>query len=111
MEINNIREEIVDRFGKIPLEVENLLKIVIIEADARDIGIKEIFQEGKRVFFSIDKKNTLSLEKVELFLNKGKKARFGEDYLSFETGKDIIVEVLNVLNILRGERNYAKLDY
>ncbi len=111
LEINNIGEEIVDRFGKIPLEVENLLKIGIIEADARDIGIEEIFQEGKRVFFSIDKKNTLSLEKVKLFLDKSKKARFGEDYLSFETGKDIIVEVLNALNILRGERNYAKLDY
>jgi len=46
-----------------------------------------------------------------MFLDKSKKARFGEDYLSFETGKDIIVEVLNALNILREERNYAKLDY
>jgi len=111
LEINNIREELVDRFGKIPPEVENLLKIGIIEADARDIGIKEIFQEGKRVFFSVDKKNTLSLKNVKMFLDKSKKARFGEDYLSFETGKDIIVEVLNALNILREERNYAKLDY
>ncbi len=111
LEIKSIREELIDRFGKIPLEVENLLKIGMMEAVARDIGIKEIFQEGKRVFFTIDKGNALNANGIERFLKNGNEVRFGKDYLSFKIEKNVIKETLSMLNLLQGEKKYAEVDY
>jgi len=111
LEIDEIRNELIDRFGRIPQEVKNLLKVGIIEAGSRDIGIKEVFQEGKRVFFTVDEENTLSANGIKLFLEQGKGVRFGKDYLSFEIEKNVIDEVLNAFNTLKGEKNCVGMDY
>ena len=111
LEIKGIREELTDRFGRLPLEVENLLKIGMIEIAARNIGIKEIFEEGKRVFFTIDKENKLNVNGMKRFLEKGNKVRFGKDYLSFGIEKNVIKETLSMLNLLKEGEKYAEMDY
>jgi transcription-repair coupling factor (superfamily II helicase) len=109
MEIYNIRNELLDRFGEIPKEVDNLLIIGIMNCYARDTGISEIYQEEKRVFLSIPKGDKISVEGLQKFLSMNQTARFGENYMSFEVDDSPLEETLNVLNLLKGAR-YADLD-
>ena len=43
-ELMDVVDELLDRYGKIPDETENLIKIVEIRNLAKKIGIKKIFQ-------------------------------------------------------------------
>ncbi len=102
--IDRIENELVDRFGKLPEEVKNLLKIGKCEIIMRRVGIKEIFQEGKRIFFSIDKNNNLSPKGLEYVLRMDQSVRFGKDYLSFELEKEKPTEKMYfILNLLMEE--------
>ncbi len=108
-EIENIREELIDRFGKPGQEVENLLKVGIITRLARNIGVKEIFQEGKRVFLSISEGSNIDAFGIQMLTKEKNGVRFGEDYISFEIQRSPLNETSTVLNLLNGEK-YAKVD-
>lgn len=45
-DLMDVVDELLDRYGKIPDETENLIKIVEIRNLAKKIGIKKIFQYG-----------------------------------------------------------------
>ncbi len=103
-EIDRIRDELFDRFGKIPKEVENLLSVGKCYAVMREIGVKEIFQENKRIFFTIDKQNRISPEGLQKLLMNNETVRIGKDYLSFETnGRNVIEQIYIVLNTIGGK--------
>ncbi len=108
-ELEKIREELIDRFGESPREVENLITVGIIMRLSKDIGIKEIFQEGKRVFFTIDSKNSITINGIEKVLKEMETSRFGKDYISFEVKASPLREVQKVLNLL-SEGTYAEMD-
>ena len=46
-------EEFTDRFGDPPIQTRNLLRIAVIRAKARKLGITEISQSGFKVTFSL----------------------------------------------------------
>ncbi len=50
-ELQSIREEIVDRFGKYPEEVENLFLLSKIRLKAREIGATEVVRRGKKFVY------------------------------------------------------------
>ncbi len=104
-EIDKIESELSDRFGKIPKVVKNLLEVGKCEALMRRIGIKEIYQEGKRVFLSIDKNHRISPRGLQYLLETDESVRIGEDYLSFVTEEGKVLEKLRfVLNLLSEEK-------
>lgn len=51
-ELETIRAEIKDRFGRYPLEVENLLRLSAIRLRAREIGATEVIQRGDRIVYT-----------------------------------------------------------
>ncbi|MGC8721591.1 MAG: transcription-repair coupling factor [Caldisericaceae bacterium] len=108
-ELQNIRDEMVDRFGEPSKNIDNLLTVGAIMAISKSIGVKEIFQEGRRVFLSISKNNAVSIEGVQKILQINPSARIGEDYISFEVKGSPLKETLTVLNLLNGEK-YARVD-
>ncbi len=108
-DLEKIREELIDRFGESPREVENLIAVGIIMRLSKDLGIKEIFQEGKRVFFTIDSKNSITINGIEKVLKEMETSRFGKDYISFEVKASPLWEVQKVLNLL-SEGTYAEMD-
>lgn len=108
-EIQSIRDELIDRFGEPSKNVENLLTVGIIMAVAKSVGIREIFQEGHRIFLSIAKNNSISIEGVQKILQNNSSTRIGEDYISFETSGSPLKETLTVIDLLNGDR-YAKMD-
>ncbi len=104
-EVDSVEEELIDKFGKLPLPVKNLLEIGKCEVLMRRLGIKEVYQEGSRIFLSIDKNHTISPRGLEFFLENDKSARIGEDYISFETTPGMALEKLRyVLNLLSKEK-------
>lgn len=48
-DILNVTDEIIDRFGKMPKEVENLLKISEIKQKCREKGISKLAQKGQNI--------------------------------------------------------------
>jgi transcription-repair coupling factor (superfamily II helicase) len=50
-ELQSIKEEIVDRFGRYPEEVENLFLLSKIRLKAREIGATEVVRRGKKFVY------------------------------------------------------------
>lgn len=50
-ELDEIREELTDRYGALPEPVENLLKVAALRQDARAVGLSEIVAMGPKVRF------------------------------------------------------------
>ena len=48
-----MREELVDRFGKMPVEVDNLLKTVEIKIMCRQVGIDKIDAGAKGILIAL----------------------------------------------------------
>jgi len=70
-EIENIEEELVDRFGDLPKPVENLLKIAKIKAYAYQYKIDKIIQKGTEIeiIFNQAQSNLLDGEKLINFVS------------------------------------------
>jgi transcription-repair coupling factor (superfamily II helicase) len=49
--MDDIADELMDRFGDLPATVDNLLRIALIRAMAVDLGIKQITEIGGEVRF------------------------------------------------------------
>ncbi|MEO6957404.1 MAG: transcription-repair coupling factor [Antricoccus sp.] len=47
-----VREELIDRYGPIPIEVENLLSVAKLRTAAKNVGVTEISTQGKQIRFS-----------------------------------------------------------
>ena len=107
--IDEIRSELFDRFGGLSKAVDNLLLIGIMNYLARESGVREIYQEGSRVFISIEDGNKISFEGLEKLLKSNVTARFGENYISFEANNSPLKETLEVMNLLKGV-NHAGMD-
>lgn len=57
---DEVSEELVDRFGDMPKETENLIKISLIRAMAEKAGISRIHEEPKKTVFDFYERNNLS---------------------------------------------------
>lgn len=49
--LNEIKEEILDRFGALPIEAKNLFDIVKLRIEAKKKGIESIFVKGENIIF------------------------------------------------------------
>lgn len=104
-EIVDVTDEIIDRFGSMPKEVENLLEIARIKNSCRDKGISKINQRGNNVIFyfeeskfNFDKVNKL----IELYKYKVKFSPSALPYITYkiDDNKHIIKEVKEFLNVI-----------
>lgn len=68
-DIKSVRESILDRYGDIPLEVENLLYISRIKILARKLGIISIVQKQNFLTLRIDEKNNIDNDKLLKFID------------------------------------------
>lgn len=69
-EIQDIREELIDRFGKIPLEVENLLKTVEIKQLAYLANIEKIDAGARGFLISFNNNTFKNVDKLMDFIAK-----------------------------------------
>lgn len=86
-EILDITDEIIDRFGSIPKEVENLLEIARIKNMSRAKGVTKIMQKNQSIVFYFQEKN-FKPEWIEKLMNTFKnKIKFSPSALPYITYK------------------------
>ena len=109
-DIQNVIDEIIDRYGKLPVELENLLEIARIKSLARKAGVTKIAQRPETIVFYFERE-TMPVEKVdELLKQYGILIRFSsgiEPYVTFKIGKkddkEIISKVKEFLTLVKKE--------
>lgn len=116
-EISELQDEMIDRFGDYPEEVDRLLTIAKIKVIARQVGIetvKKVKDDVQIIFSGEASKNISAQELVQLYKPFGRKVGFGmEDNkfkvvlyttrLSVNEWFPILESVINELSKLAGE--------
>ena len=102
-DIKNIEEDIIDRFGKMPKEVANLLEIARIKGMCRNLGITKINQKQSSIVFNFNPETFIM--DIDCMLKKYKnRVRFSparEPYITYriENNDNILNEVIEFLNM------------
>ncbi len=95
-ESEEMREELLDRFGTVPQSVENLLRISLIRVKAHGIYITEIKGKQERILVYMKPDAPIRVENIPSLLQKyNKKATFtakGNPYFCFRYKKTGLVE-------------------
>ena len=69
-EINDMREELIDRFGPVPEEVENLLKTVEIKQICTMCGIERIEAGARGILIAFHNNTFKNVDKLMNFINR-----------------------------------------
>ncbi len=69
-ELSDIEAELIDRFGKIPQSVSNLLNIIILKLMLKVIGAVELLQRAERLYIRFNKDTTFDLNTLLSMVKK-----------------------------------------
>ena len=88
-DIEDVIDEIIDRYGSMPKEVENLIEIAKIKILAREASVIKVIQKEKSITVNLDKDDIkIDEEKIKVLLEKyGTKLRFSagvEPYITLK---------------------------
>lgn len=102
-DIEEIADEMIDRYGKIPKEAENLLKIARIKNLCRNNGVSKITQKQQSIVF-LFQADTFKIEWVDILLKKFRnQVKFspGKDpYITYKIKGEILDDVQEFLKTL-----------
>lgn len=73
-EINDMMEELIDRFGDVPKKVQQLLNIAALKALAHDVYVTSVEQKGEEFKFTMYEKARVQAQRIPLLLEKHKGA-------------------------------------
>ena len=106
IELESFAAELIDRFGKLPKEINSLLSVVQIKALSKKMGINKIDISEKTISLELRENHQLCPEKLIKYINSDfKKIRVRNKRLLFEIGpkknKEKIKELFVILRELR----------
>lgn len=104
-DIEKVIDEIIDRFGNIPSEVNNLLEITRIKQLAKRANIIKVLQKGNKIVFTLDSKkfNMSAVPKlIEQYKDRIKFSSGINPYITYnmKDGNDIIKETKQFLQMI-----------
>jgi transcription-repair coupling factor (superfamily II helicase) len=70
-EVDTFREELVDRFGKIPLEAEHLLEVIKIKILLTRLSIKKLEETSSQLVLTFDQATKVSPKKIVALVHRG----------------------------------------
>ena len=100
-DIQNVTDEVLDRYGQMPAEIENLLEVARIKILARENFVLKINQKMQNLVFHFekDKFNIDSVDKLmKIYRNRIKFSPASEPYITFK--------ILDIKNILEECKNF-----
>lgn len=104
-QIQNVIDEIIDRFGNMPKELENLILIARIKYLAKKLNVSKILSKKTAVVFTFEP-NKFELDITELVKKYGNKIKFTagiKPMITLEIGSNNERQILNdVTEFLRG---------
>lgn len=102
-DIQNVIDEIIDRYGRMPDELENLIEIVRIKELARIANVVKITQKMENIVFYFESNNYPENMINRLIQNYGNRIRFStgvEPYITLKETKNVVDEVKEFLRLL-----------
>jgi len=118
-ERDRMRDELLDRYGKVPVQAENLLRIAIIRAAAHNLDMTEVRSRDGQIIFTFKPDARIDGAKIPDFLKKqGKNVTFtpyGKPCFTCKYERESLVEndealVMNLTEKMLREMKYLKLD-
>ncbi len=105
-EVREFHEELLDRFGPLPKEAQNLIKLTAAKIYLQELGIRKVERRGKEVVFFLSNETTCSEASIKRLRKERKHVRLtGEKKLFIKLiDKDILNDLLIILSLLREER-------
>jgi len=102
-DIQNVVDEIIDRYGRVPEEIENLLEITRIKNLCKQVGITKVSQKATSVIFYLEPSKFAS-ENVDKIIGTYKnRIQFSPGKVGYITlknvGNNILNEVKQFLNL------------
>jgi transcription-repair coupling factor (superfamily II helicase) len=85
-EVEMIREELTDRFGRIPMEVEHLLEVIKVKILLTRLSIKKFEENPSQLVLTFDESTRVSPQRVVEFV------RQGEGHYRFTPDSKLIIE-------------------
>ena len=68
--LEDMQDELIDRFGELPSAVENLLEIAMVKSRAHDAYIAEVSRKGQELHFIMYPKAKVNTEKIDTFMKQ-----------------------------------------
>lgn len=118
-ECNEIREELLDRFGGIPNSAENLIRISLIRVEAQKIHLIGVYGSSDSIKFIFHKEANIKVENLPMLMNqyKGKltlhtketpylQYTMGKEFSKYQKKEQLLIEVeqlIKSMQILQGE--------
>ena len=104
-DIERVIDEIIDRFGNIPSEVNNLLEITRIKQLAKRANIVKVLQKGNKIVFTLESKKfnmDVVPKLVEQYKDRIKFSSGINPYITYnmKDGNDIIKETKQFLQMI-----------
>ena len=105
VEVKDLRDELIDRFGNVTEPVENLLLIAQIRLAAKNLSVKSVTEKNLRVEIIFNDMKKISAQGlIDLSKTFRSDMKFVESaqriFLTFKTKKNLLSRVLNVLRSL-----------
>lgn len=102
-DIKNIEEDILDRFGKMPKEIINLLEIAKIKGMCKNLGITKINQKQNNIVFNFNPESfIMDIDKiVKKYRNRVRFSPAREPYITYklENSENVLEEIIDFLEI------------
>ena len=102
-DIKNVEENIKDRFGKIPLEVINLLEIARIKEKCKELGITKISQKQSSIVFNFNPDRfIMNIDSIiKKYKNRVKFSPAREPYITYrlENTNNVLSEIKEFLDV------------
>ena len=75
-ESEDMKEELLDRFGEIPKSVDNLLRIALIRVQARKLYMPEVRGKNGQIRFILNRDAKIRVENIPIVLSKYPRLNF-----------------------------------
>ena len=103
---DDLMEELIDRFGDVPVEVENLMKISYIKYISGRSNISSITEEGRQVKLEFNSSSHITPELInDLSSEYGRRISFdlsGSPYFKFRWKENLLDELKSLVKKIRG---------
>ena len=100
-DIKNVTEDILDRYGKMPTEMESLMGIARIKEKCKEMGITKVTQKENKVVFYFEPES-FTLDIADLITQYNNRIKFStgvNPYVTFtlKNANNVIYEVMEFL--------------
>jgi len=70
-ETDGLRDELADRFGKVPQEAQDLLEVIKVKILLTRLGIKKLEERGSQLVLAFDESTSVSPKKIVEVIRRG----------------------------------------